>query len=207
MTPDAAARDRLWAAIRKTAPPAPPTSLTPQSQLKAEKMATVVFAGAAAERHFWPVAGLFRVAVHECAHAVAGYVLGEDPPPSYITILSPDGGKTLGYVLTGAADFASSIRVPPRTYVTSDERQVLVTLRLGSPSADWRALRAYMKICRRRASELVSENRAVISALVDHLLEVRTMDGAEEIRATIEAIRRTQGLARLRQLGVCEAGS
>ncbi|MGD0870248.1 MAG: hypothetical protein ABSB88_11895 [Bryobacteraceae bacterium] len=206
MASDAAPRDRLWAAILQTAPPAPPTSLTPRSQLLAEKYAVIALAGAAAERAFWPLLGLYRVACHEAAHAVAGYVLSEDPPSSYISILPPDG-QTLGYVLSGAKDFASSIRVPTRTYVTSDERQALLTLRLGLPSADWRKIRAYMRICRRRASELVGENSVLITALANHLLKMKTVDGAAEIRAILEGARRTQALERLRQLGVNRAGN
>ena len=184
--------------FRTAAPPPTPPVLTPPSRLRAEALAMSCLAGAASERAFWPLIGRCRIAAHEAGHAVADYFIGAHA--SMVSIIPPDT-VVAGYVLHAGTDFGDSITIPGRSFVTSDERLALLMLRLGVPDANWKRLRALMRIARRRADDLVQLHKPVIQALADRLLRVGTMDGAEA-RAVIEAAIRARGLARLKELGI-----
>lgn len=152
-------------------------------------------AGEAAERAFFPLCGRYRVAVHEAGHCVADYFT--NVPINRVSIVPPDD-VVAGYVLgAGADNYASSIRIPSRSFVSSDRRGALLMLRLGCPAANWRKLRALMRIVRRRADELIEFHKPVINSLADRLLQVAEMTG-DDVRTTIEVAMRAQGLARCR---------
>jgi hypothetical protein len=184
--------------FRTAAQPPTPPRLTPPNRLRAEALAMSCLAGLASERAFAPLAGRCRVAAHEAAHAVADYFIGADV--TKVSIIPPDA-VVAGYVLHVGTEFRDSIPIPGRTFVSSDERMALLMLRLGAPDANWKKLRALMRIARHRADDLVAMHKPVIQALADRLLQIGTMDGAEA-RAVIEAAIRARGLARLKELGV-----
>ncbi len=182
--------------VLRTAAPLPTQpSLTPRDRLKSEAAAMSFLAGEAAERAFFPLCGRYRVAVHEAGHCCADYFT--NVPINRVSIVPPDD-VVAGYVLgAGAEDYASAIIIPSRSFVSSDRRGALLMLRLGDPSANWKKLRALMGIVQRRADELVGFHRSVISALADRLLQVAEMTG-DDVRTSIEAAMRAQGLARCR---------
>ena len=129
---------------------------------------------------------------------MADYIIGSNI--SMVSIIPPDA-VVAGYVLHVGTEFRDSIPIPGRTFVSSDERMALLMLRLGAPDANWKKLRALMRIARHRADDLVAMHKPVIQALADRLLQVGTMDGAEA-RAVIETALRARGLARLKELGI-----
>lgn len=158
--------------------------LAPGKQLQAaQDAAMALLAGRAAEREFWPLCGLFATAVHEASHALAGHLTGS--PVSRASIAAPDS-VTAGYVLHGAKDYESTIRIPARSFASSDQRQALLMLHLGEPGAGWRRYRARMKEAKFGATDFVRRHHWEIGVLADRLLKAGTLEAAE-IRETIES--------------------
>lgn len=155
----------------------------PHNLQAANSAVMALLAGAAAERAFWPLCGLFATAVHEAAHCVAGYVTGAHA--THVSIIAPDA-KTAGYALgSGADSYKDAIRVPGRKHVTSDERCALVLFYMAAPTAGWRQYRAGMRAAALAASQFVQRHHWVIGQVAERLLKARELDGAA-IRAAIE---------------------
>lgn len=155
-----------------------------------------LFAGAAAEVALGPLPERYRCAAHEAAHCVAYYFSGK--PATFVSINPPDA-ETGGYTLNGAKNYMSAIRVPGRTFATSDQRAALLFLHMGDPGAGWKKLLGRMRIARRRAEEFVRFHLPIIKALGDRLLEAGELNG-EQIQEVIQRAIHERGAARLREL-------
>src|ERR1039457_2042810 len=99
-----------------------------ESQLLAERYAVVSLAGRAAERFFYPGAGLYAVVVHEAAHCVAGYAAAH--PVNRVSTIAPDS-SVADYTLHGEVkEYKAGKWIPGYTFLSSDQRCALRMLQI-----------------------------------------------------------------------------